>query len=121
MGDLGVDESLMSEEFWHTLREAFKAERGERFDATLIFLQLLSMTAHRKELGRRKGKKETPTISMFFFTSAPFFLCPGRHELSKFVKRLTGCSAKQQTTPTRQTASLVFCKTSSLTELADFM
>ena len=23
LGDLGVDESLMSEEFWHTLREAF--------------------------------------------------------------------------------------------------
>ena len=32
----------------------------------LFFLQLLSMTAHRKELGRRKGKKEKPTISMFF-------------------------------------------------------
>lgn len=24
LGDLGVDESLMSEEFWHTLREATK-------------------------------------------------------------------------------------------------
>lgn len=33
----------------------------------LFFLQLLLMTAHRKELGRREGKKEKPTISMFFF------------------------------------------------------
>ena len=26
LGDLGVDESLMSDEFWHTLREAFRVD-----------------------------------------------------------------------------------------------
>eukprot|EP00435_Cladocopium_sp_Y103_P067653 s518_g30.t1 len=35
LGDLGVDESLMSEEFWHTLREARIVEVREEIDRVL--------------------------------------------------------------------------------------
>ncbi|CAE7240628.1 Cyt-b5, partial [Symbiodinium pilosum] len=35
LGDLGVDESLMSDEFWHTLREARIAEINEEIDRVL--------------------------------------------------------------------------------------
>ena len=31
LGELGVDENLMSEEFWHTLREAFLEPTNEQF------------------------------------------------------------------------------------------
>ena len=49
VGDLGVDENLMSDEFWHTLREAFCGWE-------------------RKEVGSRKN----PMISMDFYFGAIF-------------------------------------------------